>query len=351
MAAPTRITFGTANLLNLNLPGASIYRDRDGWDDEIYERKLDWTGRMLATADADVWGFQELWDRRALRALSNSAGFGRGYELLAPTNAKGQRIVNAGAVRKGLLVDPPEWITAFPEGFVLSSDGGVRDSGKLDVRINAFSRPVLRFSVRPRPTDRPIVVFVAHFKSRRPTRIDGDDWYDADVHKVHATALGAALATIRRTAEAAALRWLLTETMKGTETPVVVLGDLNDGQHSNTLNILTEQPGYLFGDRRGGTDNGLYTVQSLQEYRSLRDVYYTHVYEGKRESLDHVLVSEQFYDHSRRRLWTFEDMAVYNDHLNRDDHAISGTTDHGIVTASFRYGPAPKRVPRRRPPA
>ncbi|MGY2059328.1 hypothetical protein ACW9HQ_30915 [Nocardia gipuzkoensis] len=78
-----------------------------------------------------------------------------------------------------------------------------------------------------------------------------------------------------------------------------MLGDINDGQHSNTANVLTEQPRYLVGDSRGGVDNGLYTAHTLQEYRDTRDVYYTHVHQDLRESLDHVLVSEQFYDHSR----------------------------------------------------
>ena len=66
--------------------------------------------------------------------------------------------------------------------------------------------------------------------------------------------------------------------MKDTDTPVIVLGDVNDGQSSNTVNILTEQPRYLVGESRGGADNGLYTAQTLQEYRDSRDVYYTHVH-------------------------------------------------------------------------
>ena len=35
---------------------------------------------------------------------------------------------------------------------------------------------------------------------------------------------------------------------------------------------------------------------SAIDNRSQRDVYYTHVYQGIRESLDHILVSEEFYD-------------------------------------------------------
>jgi predicted extracellular nuclease len=120
---------------------------------------------------------------------------------------------------------------------------------------------------------------------------------------------------------------------------VLVLGDLNDGQHSNTINILTEQPNYLVGESHGGADIGLYTAQTLQEYRDTRDVYYTHVHQDLRESLDHVLVSEQFYDHSLRRKWLFDGLTINNDHLNDEDHKATGSTDHGVVKVRFTWRP------------
>jgi predicted extracellular nuclease len=137
-----------------------------------------------------------------------------------------------------------------------------------------------------------------------------------------------------------ALRVLLTDALKGTGTPVVVLGDINDGQASNTANILTEQPRFLVGGSTGGSDVGLYTAQTLQEYQDTRDVYYTHVHQDLRESLDHVLVSEQFYDNSRRRLWLFDGLVINNDHLNFDNHKETGTGDHGVVKVSFVFNPA-----------
>jgi len=212
---------------------------------------------------------------------------------------------------------------------------------EISVAISRFSRPVLRFQVALRDESPLAEVFVAHLKSKLPTRIDQEVWFkdSPETYKEHATALGGALSTIRRTAEAAALRVLLTGVMKGTATPVIVLGDINDGQHSNTANILTEQPRYLVGDSQGGADVGLYTAQTLQEYRDTRDVYYTHVHNDLRESLDHVLVSEQLYDHSRRRLWLFDGLIINNDHLNEDDHRGTGTGDHGLVCVSFKYRP------------
>src|SRR4051794_32563258 len=47
---------------------------------------------------------------------------------------------------------------------------------------------------------------------------------------------------------------------------------------------------------------------------------YTYVHEDLRESLDHVPVSEQFYDNSRNRRWSFDGLVTNNDHLNVDNH-------------------------------
>ena len=122
-----------------------------------------------------------------------------------------------------------------------------------------------------------------------------------DAIRAHSKALGSALSTIRRSAEAAALRVLLNKVMKKTDTPVVVLGDLNDAQ------------------------------------LSVRDVYYTYIHDGQRESLDHILVSEQFYDYSQRRIWSFREMRLFNDFL---DDADAATSDHALITAKFDYKPA-----------
>lgn len=264
------------------------------------------------------------------------------YQLLAD-RAIGDRIICGALVRKDLLRGAPRWIDRLPDAVRLdSTNPSDLQAPAISVTIPGFSRPLLRFQVALRDDTPPVEVFVTHLKSKLPTRIDQEAWFTEapDVYKPHTTALGAALSTIRRTAEAAALRVLLTELMKDTATPVIVLGDINDGSHSNTANILTEQPRYLVGESQGGADIGLYSAQTLQEYRDTRDVYYTHVHQDLRESLDHVLVSEQLYDHSRRRLWLFDGLTICNDHLDDPDHRRTGTGDHGIVRVNFTYRPA-----------
>jgi endonuclease/exonuclease/phosphatase family metal-dependent hydrolase len=336
-----RFSVATFNLYNLQLPGRPMNPGQKPWTDDEFADKVEWTAEQLHDIDADLVGLQELWSAEAMeRVLAHPLLAGR-YELIAG-EATGSKIVCAAIVREGLLRGTPVWVDDFPDELRLESSGNDPQTPEVRVAIEGFSRPVLHFQVALRDQPPLTEVFVAHLKSKLAERVDTEPWFDADEakYKPHAGALGSALATIRRTAEATALRILLTKAMKGTVTPVIVLGDLNDGQHSNTVNILTEQPRYLVGDAKGGVDTGLYTAQTLQEYRDTRDVYYTYVHQDLRESLDHVLVSEQFYDNSRRRLWLFDGLIINNDHLNEADHRGRGTGDHGVVRVSFRWRPA-----------
>ncbi|MGE0350585.1 endonuclease/exonuclease/phosphatase family protein [Hydrogenophaga sp.] len=337
-----QLSIGSFNLYNLNEPGLPIYTDRDGWTQAEYDLKIDWAARQLRMLKADVFGFQELWHAASLARVLEAAGLAAEYDLLAPPEANGSRITCSAIVRKGLLQGAPEWIADFPPGFVLQSRGDDPQTPRIAVNIEGFSRPVLHFTIRPREAGPDVHVYVCHFKSKGPTKVFNETWYKANrpLYTKHATGLGAALSTIRRTAEAAAVRFLLSEQMKDNDTPVIVLGDINDGQHSNTANILTEQPRYLVGESKGGGDTALYTAQTLQEYRDTRDVYYTHVYQDIRESLDHILVSQEFYDNSKKRIWIFDGLSINNDHLNFDDHKADGTTDHGVIRATFKYKPA-----------
>jgi predicted extracellular nuclease len=336
-----RFSVATFNLYNLQLPGEPMNPRQQPWTDDEFAKKVGWIARQLVSLDADLVGLQELWSREAMERVLADPELEGMYDLLAE-EATGNKIVCAALVRKGLVRGTPRWVERFPPELRLESSGNDPQTPDVRVTIPHFSRPVLNFQVALREQPPLTEVFVAHLKSKLPERVYDEAWFKADeaVFKPHAAALGGALATIRRTAEATALRILLTKAMKGTVTPVLVLGDLNDGQHSNTVNILTEQPRYLVGESRGGVDTGLYTAQTLQEYRDTRDVYYTHVHNDLRESLDHVLVSEQFYDNSRRRLWLFDGLVINNDHINEENHRETGTGDHGVVRVDFAWRPA-----------
>lgn len=333
--AKSEISFTAFNLYNLNIPHKRMYRDYNGWSDDEYNSKILWASEVIKSLQSTIWGFQELWNKEALVKVFNESNVGANYDILTPNNHNGKSIVCGAAVLKNKLVGQPEWIHSFPGKFILESAGDDSQTPKISVTINEFSRPPLKFKIKH--DNKEIIVFVCHLKSKLATDISDENWYKNDIYyKNHSEGIGSTISTIRRTAEAAALRMMLVDELKGTNTPVVVLGDFNDNQHSNTLNIVTGQPNYLRGLTKGGSDTDLYSVATLEELKSLRDVYYTHVFQNVKESLDHILVSQEFYSMSKKKIWALRGMEIYNDHLNTENHKETGTTDHGIVKAVFK---------------
>ncbi len=338
----TQLSFASFNLYNLNLPGKPMYKNQSGWSVDQYNKKISWSAERLLDLQPDVVGFQELWHEDALHDILKKASLETYYDVLTPLNHDGNRIVCAAVVRKGLLQGTAEWLVKFPDKYKLESSGDDPQTPDISISIDSFSRPALRFQIKPHAQSTPISLYVVHLKSKAPTEIYREGWYrgDKDYYSKHSENIGYTLSTLRRSAEASALRMVIVDQIKDNDQPVVVLGDLNDGQLSNTLNIITGQPNYLMSAlSRGGSDTDLYTVATLQELRSLRDVYYTHIHQNIKESLDHIVVSQEFYDQSSKRVWAFKGMQISNDHLNVEEHKENGTTDHGIVKATFEYFP------------
>lgn len=350
----------TMNLRNLHLAGARRYPNSVPYSEDEYRRKRNWTGHAIKTVSADLIGFQELWSRQALTEALDRVNLDDDYELAGPAADAPNRIWNALAVRRPHELLGFEYVAPLPDRLVLRKNAGgdATEPGlAIAVDTDRFSRDVLIARVRlvdaDADEDLPEVrVIVAHLKSKRPMRL-GDEVLDTPgLTPPDRQAIGAALSTIKRTAESAGLGILISREQRddpdddGAGRPVIVLGDLNDSQLSNTLNILTTQPTFRLEAASAAASSskwGLYSAATLQELRSLRDVYYSYIHTGFRESLDHILVSQQFYDFSRHRIWSFSQTQIYNDHLESagegNDNA-NEASDHGLVKATFELNQA-----------
>lgn len=352
---PTALTIATMNLLNLAAPGQVTHPSATPLDQATYNKKIEWIAAKLDAIDADLIGFQEVWSAQALADCFKAAGLASKYTLIARDGPPGLVQVAAAVAKKFKVKTPAAeaWVRDFPDGFALKKrpPGPGEQLNTMEVLINQFSRPVLALDIEVE-AGQMLRFLVIHLKSKLKMDLDIEEFSQAAI-KPHATALGEALSTIRRTAEVAALRVMLNTALKETRLPLVVVGDLNDGHLSTTAAILAAQPPYrLFAASRAGAeptkagDVGLYSAQTLQQYRSLRDVYYTYDHENVMESLDHVFVSEEFYEHSPHAIWTFRELRVINDHVHFRKSNDKVVSDHGIVVARFdarRGTPTPVR--------
>ncbi len=174
---PGQISFATFNLKNLQLPGQPTYPNSTPYTQAEYDAKVVWIARNLEEVDADIIGFQELWDPQCLADVFTAAGVDNQYDLI--TRDQTGRINNACAVWAPHQRTYSTFIEDFPDDFALVKRGGaVAEIPEYQIRVNIdnFSRPVLRVTVQPvldNAQNLPaIAVFVAHLKSKRPMDVD-----------------------------------------------------------------------------------------------------------------------------------------------------------------------------------
>jgi endonuclease/exonuclease/phosphatase family metal-dependent hydrolase len=328
------IKVGTFNVLNLARTGEVFYDDQRPYSPTEFDRKADWIAEQLRRMDADVVGFQEVFHEEALQEVCLRSRLFSGGTVVAPgaDGASGPRL---GLATRLPVTEAASTVDRFPPGLDAAVDG-------LALPVGSFSRPVLRARVRLDAT-RELTVFVVHLKSKRPIRDPA-----AAEHDPREEALGKARALIRRASEAAALRFLLLDEIVGNARPAIVLGDLNDGARAVTTDIVMgDEPSRFWPrpeEKPAYWDRVLYSAHEINSRLAGRDVSYTHIFNGHYENLDHILVSQEFYDRNPQRIGEVANVRYFNDHvfdsrLSSDDRDRI-VSDHAQLIAEIRLRPA-----------
>lgn len=315
------------NLLNLALPSTVFYGDQQ-YSEEEYAQKKAWIAAQLTKLDADIIGFQELFDEEALREVIKEHPLYRGATVVVGKRRGGSPSV---ALVSRFPVKSQNTYTHFTER--LEVEG-------LVVPFDEFARPVLKARVEV-SKGLNLVVFVAHLKSKRPLIPDGVDRHDAlEISK------GKARSLLLRATEANALRTILMDTLEHRDTPVIVLGDLNDTHTAVTTRIISGEapPRYWPKEHKAKVwDTLLYHAKDIQARQSSQDVYYTHIHNGHYESLDHILVSQELVRENPKRVGRVVYVQTFNDHIVDQTFAADPInlceSDHAQVVATIELDP------------
>ncbi|BDS11976.1 endonuclease/exonuclease/phosphatase family protein [Aureispira anguillae] len=315
------------NLLNLVLPNKKFYGKRS-YTIEEYRKKKAWISDQLTKMDADIIGFQELFDEEALREVIKEHPLYKGAAVVMGARKGGSPAV---AIVSRYPITSYTVYSDFPEQ--LEVEG-------LVVPFTEFSRPVLKAMVEL-PSGINLTVFVAHLKSKRPLIPDNVDRHDPlEISK------GEARSLLLRASEANALRAILLESLKNRTTPVITLGDLNDTHTSVTTQIISGQapPRYWsFEQKKKLWDILLYHVKDIQARQSSKDVYYTHIHNGHYESLDHIMVSQELVKENPNRIGRVVYVRTFNDHIVDQTFANKEIncweSDHAQVVATIELDP------------
>jgi len=323
----------TANLLNFANPDRTYYENAPAYDNEAYEHKLRGLTDLLAKAHADIIAVQEVWDSDALEALAVSLGFKPEHAVIPlasndSTNSytKGLGAQNTPAV--GIISRFEQLETSLLEDIAPKAIIDVPDIGP----YQRFNRPPL--VLRVDAYGQPITVITAHLKSKRAFFLrdeNGNLLEDMDDPNIRVRAKLRSLCM--RAAEAASIRMSIIERLHHTREPLILLGDMNDITGSVTTQLMTET-GEVNYDK-SMRDVALFDAARIQaRYGWMKDVAYTHIYQGMPEVIDQLFVSEEFLPDSKFSLGHVERVDYFNDHLKWDyDDRV---TDHGIIRAKIK---------------
>jgi len=377
----TQFTIASFNVKNLIGPGKEYYKFQT-YTPEEYAWKEDWMADQLLTLDADIVGFQEIFEESALKAVIaetdrraealNDAAvpdsskryhrkvifrklkvepYANAALAFAPNSADtglpGQRRPGVAILSRFGFEGTPEIIQDLTEPLdipfqPLRGLEGDKDAGFY--RVRRLSRPILK--VRIPVGEQTITVFNCHLKSKLGEYItpEGAEFApEADLTQYDpvARALGGLRSALRRMAEAWVLRReVVREITAGN--PVMVMGDFNDGEHAVSTEILTGETPFknyawmLRHDAREGNDRysneehtritgdiervRLHSAEKLFVRKSLRDMVYTSAFGGVYQSIDQIFMSRDFHPDYPGKIGEMTYFSVFNDHLTDGSH-------------------------------
>ena len=298
-----------------------------------YRAKLALLASTISTLDPDVIALQEL-GAGALTDLQRS--------LPAYGNAR-EGIADGRGIRVGILSrmpfhgDPVD-IRDFTGPPPINAVAGLDDAGRV-IDLTAMGRGAVRATVVSNGTT--VHIITCHLKSKLLTFPGGRfSTNDEDLR-----ARVAAVALMRRTAEAAQLRLAVNRLLSGgPDEGVIVLGDLNDGPKAATSQLLLGPSGSEIGtlgfDRpdQGDPMRLFNTDVLIAENRR-----FSRIHRGVGELLDQILASEELFPRSNG---TNRVLPAVDSHVDFSDRmpSVSGDPnvraaeiepDHSPVTAVF----------------
>lgn len=343
--AEVNFRVGSFNLLNLVRPGVRYY-DLPVFSQQEHDQKVQWIASMLERAQPDIVGFQEVFSSTSLEAaVSLTNNFPDHAQVLSPgaeieTNEEdGKALRPKVGLATRFQILRHESIKKFPSSadFQIPSKSPEGIEQLIDVPIKEFERPPLRAEILIPEADVTVIVYVTHLKSKRPIyKVDEDR--ENPIHR----ALGSLRAQLIRSLEATALRARIVSDIKENRKPLIVLGDLNDTVDSTSTQIIAgDAPDFRWPSKikRMYWDVLLYSTNTIQTRQDLKDFSYTHIHHGKRDLLDHILVSQEFYHRNSKRIGKVTYQHIFNDHLfdwsltsRESDRTMS---DHGMPVAEI----------------
>lgn len=334
-----KISIATFNVENLITAGKPIYDEtRPHYNQDEYQKKTLWIRNQLLKMNAEIIGFQEIFEEQALRECLIGTPMANWHFFVA--NPTGKTPVNA--VLSKFPIIKTEVIEDFPFVFDFFDEREITaplESAPVNIPLKKFSRGVLKAEIKINENVS-VLVIVLHLKSKRPILADDIDRNTATYPEL---AKGSIRSLIRRGIESCGVRQILSDEINKDEAkPIFILGDLNDNDTAVTNQaILGEEPfrNLPLEIKIKKWKHVFQNCKDIQARKSIENYYYTYIHNGHYESLDNIFVSNHFAELNSKKIGRIIDVRLYNDHVIDDKTSMDKkpihVCDHGQVVANI----------------
>lgn len=310
------IKVATFNLFQFCSNNYSFYTKKDRFTKSDWEEKKSWIKKQLLKMDCDIVGFQEVFSQDELKELCLELGFKDFVVVQTPKLEEKNQVFKSTTV-------------------ALASKFPIKNIEKVETKDSfSFAREPIKASIKL-DNDLEIVVYVAHLKSNRLNefeyRFTKDSTLEEKKSKLDiALKNNYSLSLKQRLNEAKTLHF----DIKKQKSASILLCDLNDREHSITIDALTNKRFYikeLLKDDLVLFDSYDFAPKKVYnphpEFKGFKRTP-TSYFIGKGNTLDFIFVNRFLKD-------KIKDFKVFDEHLQKNQNGSLATSDHAQVVCEI----------------
>ena len=325
---------GTFNLFQFVAPPYSWYESKNTFSPKQWKEKTTWIQKQIQKMDCDIIGFQEVFSYEEIKILTKKLGFNY-FETVDTAKLD--------------ISNPSKFITttvALASKYPIIELQKVLPHQKSIKKHNLqgtfeFSRlPIKALIALPNNTQ--ITIYVNHFKSNRLNELE---YSFTNKHTLKEK--------IEKTKDALdsnlskALKQRLCETSSiffdciKTNTPIILLCDLNDKEFSLSIESLTNRSyhenkdtnDYLLDDVFNLSDTTIHNPHPEQKKIKRTPTSY---FQGRGDVLDYIFVSKDFDENEKNNIGKIISYEILNTHFHNNPHGSLVQSDHAQVVSEIK---------------
>ncbi|MCP4970608.1 MAG: endonuclease [Arcobacter sp.] len=330
-----KLRFGTFNLFQFVEPPYSWYVKKDKFSPLEWNEKVSWIKEQIINMNCDIIGFQEVFSKDALKTLTKDLGF---EYFITVQDAK------VSSTNPNVFISTT---LALASKHPILEIQKVKPNGKSILKHEfeghfSFSRTPIKALIKL-PNEQSITIYVNHFKSNRLNEYEyiftKQDSLEDKKNKIKdALKNNYSKALKQRLCETSSLYY----DIKKTNTPVILMCDLNDKEFSITIDALTNKAYhenrkkdlYILDDAYYLYDKKIYNPHPNQkEIRRTATSYF----QGVGNVLDYIFVSKEFNKKNKNALASITSYEIFNQHLEDNPHGSILKSDHAQVVCEVEF--------------